>query len=263
MLKQRVITAVILAPLVIAGVLLAPTRGFAAGLGLVVLIGAWEWSALIPLESTVARLAWVLLVGGVMLALFVWPAMMAWAPFLGAAWWVGAVFWLARSQQGRDARFLKTVAGVMVVVPCWAALVQLHGADPWRVMFLLALVWCTDIGAYFIGKTWGRRRLAPMISPGKTWEGALGGFLAALVFAVVVGFLVLPGPPQILTLALLVAVTVLFSDFGDLFVSLMKRHRGVKDSGHILPGHGGVLDRLDSLFAAAPVFVSGAWVLSL
>jgi phosphatidate cytidylyltransferase len=141
--------------------------------------------------------------------------------------------------------------------------VAIHAQDPIRVLFLLLLIWMADIGAYFVGRQFGQRKLAPRVSPGKTWAGIWGGLILSMFFATVVGVVVLSGPVEVLKLALLCGVTVVFSVIGDLSVSLMKRHCGVKDSGTILPGHGGVLDRLDSLFAAAPVFAVGTGLLGL
>lgn len=267
MLRQRVLTAVVLAPLVIAGVLFAPPMGFAAGLAVVVLASAWEWAALIPVRGTSQRVAYVVLLA-VLLALLSdglarYPALQQQLPVAGVAWWLLAGVWLAFPAAGREARAVKAVTGMLVLLPCWVALVALHAQDPVRVLFLLALIWSADIGAYFVGKRFGQRKLAPRVSPGKTWAGTWGGLILSVLFATGVGLAVLPGPADVLKLALLCGVTVVFSGIGDLSVSLMKRHCGIKDSGKLLPGHGGVLDRLDSLFAAAPVFVVGTGFLGL
>jgi phosphatidate cytidylyltransferase len=155
---------------------------------------------------------------------------------------------------------LRALAGDLILVPAWGALVALHGQEPhgpaW-VLFLAALVWLADIGAFFAGRRWGRRKLAVRVSPGKSWEGVAGGVLAALAGAAVA--VVLAGEPlhQVPILFVLVVVTVAASVLGDLTESLFKREAGLKDSGGLLPGHGGVLDRIDSLLAAAPVFVLG------
>jgi len=263
MLKQRVITAVILGPLVVAGVLFAPNTGFAAGLAVVVLAGAWEWGALIPVSGRAQRLAYIVLMAAGLAAIAFYPASWKLFPPLGVAWWVLAGLWLAFPEAGREARPIKAVTGMLVLLPCWVALVTIHAQDPARVLFLLLLIWIADIGAYFVGRRFGQKKLAPRVSPGKTWAGTWGGLVLSLFFAASVGLAVLPGPAEVLKLALLCGVTVVFSGIGDLSVSLMKRHCGVKDSGKILPGHGGVLDRLDSLFAAAPVFAVGTGLLGL
>jgi phosphatidate cytidylyltransferase len=244
-------------------VLFAPNSGFATGLAVVVLAGAWEWAGLIPTGGTSRRVAYVALLAALLGVLARYPAVAQPMTLLGVAWWLLAGLWLAFPGWAREARPVKAVTGTLVLLPCWVALVALHAQDPVRVLFLLGLIWTADIGAYFVGKGFGQRKLAPRVSPGKTWAGTWGGLILSLLFATGVGLAVLPGPADVLKLALLCGVTVAFSGIGDLSVSLMKRHCGVKDSGKLLPGHGGVLDRLDSLFAAAPVFAVGTELLGL
>lgn len=263
MLKQRVVTAVVLAPLVVAAVLFAPAAGFAVGLAVVVLVGAWEWAALIPAEGAPYRVAYLVVIAALLAGLYHCPAVAQQLPLLGVAWWLLAGLWLAFPEVGRAARPIKAVTGMLVLLPCWAALVAIHAQDPVRVLFLLVLIWVADIGAYFVGRRFGQRKLAPRVSPGKTWAGTWGGLILSMLFATVVGLVVPPAPVDVFKLTLLCGVTVVFSGIGDLSVSLMKRHCGIKDSGKILPGHGGVLDRLDSLFAAAPVFAVGTELLGL
>jgi phosphatidate cytidylyltransferase len=243
--------------------LFASNTGFAAGMAIVVLAGAWEWAALIPVRGTPYRLAYVALIAALLAGLFACPAIAQQLPVLGVAWWALAAIWLVNPETLRETRVLKAVVGMLVLLPCWVALVAIHAQDPIRVLFLLLLIWMADIGAYFVGRQFGQRKLAPRVSPGKTWAGIWGGLILSMFFATVVGVVVLSGPVEVLKLALLCGVTVVFSVIGDLSVSLMKRHCGVKDSGTILPGHGGVLDRLDSLFAAAPVFAVGTGLLGL
>jgi phosphatidate cytidylyltransferase len=152
---------------------------------------------------------------------------------------------------------------LIVLIPTWLAVVALHESGeqgPLLVMYLLSLIWVADSGAYFSGRAWGKRKLAPSVSPGKSWEGVGGGALLSLAYAVgAAQVLGLPGNqwPLFVVLSL---VTVLFSVLGDLTESMFKRHAGIKDSGTLLPGHGGVLDRIDSVTAAAPVFVVGFWL---
>jgi phosphatidate cytidylyltransferase len=155
---------------------------------------------------------------------------------------------------------MKMLAGVLVIVPAWAALAELHALGtngPKLVLMLLVMVWLADSGAYFAGRQWGRTKLAPVISPGKTWEGVYGGLLASLLFAAIAGGLYSQSIKWTLTFMAVSLVTVLFSVAGDLLESLMKRQSGIKDSGSIIPGHGGIFDRIDSLVAAAPVFLIG------
>jgi len=159
-------------------------------------------------------------------------------------WAVVAPWWLRRGVQGRGL----AVAGFIVILPAAVAFASLA---PLEVLLILVLIWIADSGAYFVGRAWGRRKLAPNISPGKTWEGALGGTAAALVYAIILGTFIegLFWVPYLLAAALLAVLSIV----GDLFESAAKRHAAVKDSGTLLPGHGGVLDRIDSATAALPV----------
>jgi phosphatidate cytidylyltransferase len=157
-------------------------------------------------------------------------------------------------------RVFKGIAGVLVTLPCWASFVTLHARvdhGPLITLALLVIVWLADSGAYFAGKRWGHTRLAPVISPGKTWEGVLGGIITSAIVALLAGFWYSQSLEWTLTLVPVVLLAVMFSIVGDLLESLMKRQVGLKDSGHIIPGHGGVLDRIDSLTAAAPMFLIG------
>jgi phosphatidate cytidylyltransferase len=254
-------------PLVVYGVLNLSTEMFALLLGIVLLAGAWEWSRLIPLQGLPARLAFTVVVAGLMgllwqagLAQFITPLLLA-----GLAWWLVALFWLSRPQLGRQPSLLsvnlKMLAGLLVIIPAWVALAGLHahssGGGPKLVLILLVMVWLADSGAYFAGRQWGRTKLAPVVSPGKTWEGVFGGLLASLVFAALAAGLYSGSLEWTLTFMLVSLMAVLFSVAGDLLESLMKRQSGIKDSGTIIPGHGGVLDRIDSMLAAAPVFLIG------
>ena len=264
MLKWRVITALLLAPPVFALVWYAPTVWLAVVFGAVILLAASEWAALVPLRSRPGRLAYV----GAHLAVLVlaWLAVRGGAggatPVLlvGALWWVAAVAWLvlyARAPGGRaPPPVIGAAVGFLVLTPAWAGMVFLHQQGPYGgywVTLLLLLVWGSDVGGYFAGRAFGRRKLAPAISPGKTWAGVVGGLVLGLG---AVGFDLAPAA---LPLGLLAAyvLTIGFGVAGDLFESMMKRQRGVKDSGTLLPGHGGVLDRVDALVAGAPVLALG------
>lgn len=261
MLKQRVITASVLALLALWAVLKLPAVGFGGLLLGITLLCAWEWAALAELT---ARYRWVycglmgLLIGslwpvttqaGLMVALLL-PIFIAWC---------GVAFWLLQPSRPLPviSPAMAAVAGLVALGAAWLALMGLRqAAGPGLVLFLLALIWAADTGAYFAGRRWGQRKLAPRISPGKTWEGVGGAAAAVLAFGVIGVLWLEQGPrwPGFLGLCL---VTAGFSIIGDLFESLLKRQRGLKDSGALLPGHGGILDRLDSLIAAAPVFFLG------
>ena len=263
MLKQRVITASVLALIALWVVLKLPAAGFGAALLAVVLLGAWEWADLAGLTQPRGRL----LYGGLVLALIlaIWPLVGRPTVVAGLmipvfAAWCGVLVWLWRyagQPERQDRPLMVGVAGVVALAAAWLALMGLRdGLGPAYVLFLLMLIWVADIGAYFAGRRWGRRKLALAISPGKTWEGVWGAMVAALVFALI-GAVVLDVGSRWAGFVAVCLATVGFSIVGDLFESMMKRQRGVKDSGSLLPGHGGVLDRLDSLIAAAPVFLLG------
>jgi phosphatidate cytidylyltransferase len=224
-----------------------------------VLMGAWEWSAFLKWADLRARGAFVA-VTGILLAV-AWlgtrnPAGLE--ALLGTAllWWLIALVWIVAAPR-RVRSWSAGLAGLLSLVPAWLALTRLrletrHGAE-W-VLFALVLVWMADIGAYFCGRRFGRRRLAPAVSPGKTWEGALGGLAASGIVAVAGGawFRLPLGPFLVLCLA-----AAAFSIVGDLTESLLKRFAGMKDSGTLFPGHGGVMDRIDSVTGAAPVLLLG------
>lgn len=265
MAEARVVTGAVAAAGMAAAVLWLPTPAVAAVLAAFAAAGAWEWGGLVGLQGA-ARSLYV----GAVLAMLValWPAARGAGlePVLAAAllWWAGALAWETRPQVARGAgaaaRLLKLLAGVLVLAPAWTALVWLHGAGqrgPALLLYVLALVWVADSAAYYAGRRWGRHRLAPRLSPGKTWEGLGGGLAGAGLFALAAGLAAGQGGADLARWTALGLLAALASVAGDLFESLIKRHAGVKDSGSLFPGHGGVLDRIDSLTAAAPVFVAG------
>jgi len=259
-LKQRVIAALVLIPLVVLSVLYLPTPVFAALMAVFILLGAWEWTNLVPLETPAGRLGLLAGIGGLLFA--VWnlgPVPEYRQGILGVAviWWCLVTCWLLWPHWGKGNRVLKVLVSVVTLVPAWFALVVLHGESPELVLFTLVIIWIADSGAYFSGRAMGRHRLAPAISPGKTWEGVAGGMLGGGIFAGIIGVVLGFEGSALIEFVALCLVVVAVSVVGDLFISLLKRQQGVKDSGHIIPGHGGVLDRIDSLNAAVPVFAAG------
>lgn len=265
MLRTRVLTALGLAPPVIAGVWFLPGAVFALLAGLVFLLAAWEWARLVGVADT-TLLSSYLAAGAAAMLLLGWWGLPAAAPavsLVGVAWWLTALLWLGCFTFGENggflARQLKLAAGWLALLPAWVLLSAMQGASggPLWVLMLLAVVWAADISAYFVGKQFGRRRLAPRVSPGKTWAGAVGAVGGALLVGCAAGLWLGLRDASLLVLLAVVSVTVAFSVVGDLFESLVKRHAGTKDSGGLLPGHGGIFDRLDSLFAAVPVFYWG------
>jgi len=264
-MKQRIITALVLAPLAIAAVLWLPTAVFMGLVAAILLLGLWEFARLAGLPQRHLRAAVLALNAG----LIGWLAWLGWSDqayrliaLLGVIWWLLAAAWLGRVPMAREPTtanlLLKLGVGSLLVIPCWAAAALLHhdGAyGPRWTLFALLLVWGADTFAYFVGSRLGGAKLAPSISPGKTWAGFWGGMAGvALISAAAVPLLGLGYArwPLLLVLALATGVA---SVVGDLFESLIKRHSGAKDSGDLVPGHGGVMDRLDSILAALPVFV--------
>ncbi|MGA7540524.1 MAG: phosphatidate cytidylyltransferase [Steroidobacteraceae bacterium] len=264
-LRKRVATAAVLIALLLAVLFWLPAAATVGLLTLVVLVGAWEWSAFVKLADPRLRGAYVGLVG--LLLPFAWLATRNAAgleALLGAAllWWLTALVWIVAAPR-RVSRWSAGLAGLLSLVPAWLALTRLrlrtgHGAE-W-VLFALVLVWMADIGAYFCGRRFGRRRLAPSVSPGKTWEGALGGLIASGAVAVAGSAWFRLPLGRFLALCL---GAVAFSIIGDLTESLLKRFAGMKDSGTLFPGHGGVMDRIDSVTGAAPVLLLGLTMLGV
>ncbi len=271
-LRSRVITALILAPLAIFAVLKMPSTAFAALFGLVLCYGIWEWTRVIGVRNQVLRVLAVALNGGLMAALLWlnlghWLLPIAW---IGVAWWCLAVLWLRSIEFGAEPttrnREIKLLVGSVMVVPAWVAAWLIHRAQPdgpWWTLFVLMLIWVADISAYFAGRRFGKHKLAPRISPGKTREGVYGALAGTVLFTAVAGWVIEPIPVGHVLLIVLATVTVLFSIVGDLFESLIKRQSHLKDSGSLLPGHGGMLDRIDSVLAALPIFVCGRYLIGL
>ncbi|MEQ5800840.1 phosphatidate cytidylyltransferase [Halomonas sp. H10-9-1] len=258
MLRQRIITAAWLAPLMLAGLFGLNGGAFALFTAAIVLLGGWEWTNLAGIEGRGRRLALVAGLGLAMALLWVGGGIQAaWPLWLGLVGWGLNLFWVTHypartAQWSSPARRL--AMGLWVLLPAWVGLNVLRETGGIWLLFVLLLVWSADIGAYFAGRAFGRQKLAPRVSPGKSWEGVLGGMAAtlalALVFAIGQGLAAVDAALLVLTTLAVTLVSVL----GDLLESMLKRHRGIKDSSNLLPGHGGVLDRIDSLTAALPLF---------
>lgn len=272
MLLQRTLTALVLAPLVILIILLSSSAVFALIAAAAFLVALWEWAQLSGLKNQSARIG-LLVVAIIAFALLWYGHAGITTPLLlaaGVAWWLLACLWLRHFAFGAaptaENRALKLLASAFVLLPAWIALISIHDREPhghWWTLLALVIVWAADIGAYFSGRTFGTRKLAPQISPGKTWAGAHGALVAGVLVTLLGGWLLDVRGTQLLGLGLLALLTVAASIVGDLIESLMKRHAKVKDSGTIIPGHGGLMDRLDSVFAALPVFAAGLLLLGL
>lgn len=277
MLKTRVITAVFLLAAFLFALFYLPPMGWLGFVTVIAAVAAWEWGALMRLGAS-ARiwLALILFLVCVLLSAFEPAAVGLGVGFSpAAAWRLGwvlylpaAAFWLLVVPIWLNRRWplsnvvLGLATGGALILPTWLALVQLRQAGPLALLAVMVVVWLADIGAYFVGRRFGKHKLAPNISPGKTWEGAIGGGVAVLVY----GFLLSARLPaalagnDLLLLAVLLLLT-LISVLGDLFESLLKRQAGLKDSSSVLPGHGGVLDRIDSLTSTLPL-VALVWLMT-
>ncbi|WP_257285797.1 phosphatidate cytidylyltransferase [Endozoicomonas sp. SESOKO1] len=257
MLKQRIITALLLAPVALAGVFLLPLAGFGVFIAAIIMVAAWEWANLSGFEQRSVRLAYVLAIGAFCgLTLFLSPYLIL---GLAAVWWLIA-FILVKQYPGSgsllESRAFRLMTGLLTLVPAWLGLYQLKQMTDsgWLIVTLLVMVWAADCGAYFAGKRFGKIKLIERVSPKKTLEGLVGGLLFSMLISSLVTLLGSVSFAQGVSLLTLTILTVLVSVLGDLWESVLKRYRGVKDSGNLLPGHGGVLDRIDSLTAAVPIF---------
>lgn len=267
MLKARIATAVALIIPLLLLILLVPTFGVALFVLVVMGLGAWEWARLGRFEGVAAHWGFVgvlvglsafLVLSGLTWTWSFWHQAVLWLALL---WWITVFVALPVYQPGRLAgaggTWLLRLAGLLTLVPATLALVWLHAWSPFLVLYVVALVAMADTGAYFAGRRFGRSLLAPDISPGKTREGLFGGLLAGGGVAVIGALAWGLAPMESLVWVLLSVVVAMVSVTGDLLESLLKRESGAKDSGELLPGHGGILDRVDSLTAAAPVFLLG------
>ncbi len=257
MLTTRIITAAVLVAIVLVCVLWLPSWAMALAFGAAWTLGALEWGKLVGWPRAGARLyAGVVVVLGLLGgAWFDASGAVAFA-WIAAGWWIVALASVI-AYPWRVPSIVVAAAGILALVPSWFLLAYIHNSGPRGpalVLSLLCVVWAADVGAYFFGRAFGRAKLAPTVSPGKTWAGVGGGVGAAILAGVVTAMLL--GLPS-LNWALIAATTAVASIVGDLTVSLCKRRAGTKDSGHLLPGHGGILDRIDSLTAAVPVYVLG------
>lgn len=258
MLQQRILTALVIAPVVLVTLTLLPPLATWILLSVLVLIGAWEWTAFPGFSNR--RLRWAYFVA-IAAAMFVsWRYShseegLQLLLYVAVAWWLVAFVWI--TTYPKATALLAVVAGFMVLVPAWTALARLslvYDQGRMLVLLLLLLVVAADVGAYFTGRRLGRVKLAPRVSPGKTWEGVFGGLIAACVVAAIASW---PLEVPTIPFVALCCGVVVASIVGDLTESMFKRYAGIKDSGTIFPGHGGVLDRIDSITAAAPFFVLG------
>ncbi|VVN95321.1 phosphatidate cytidylyltransferase [Pseudomonas fluorescens] len=265
MLKQRIITALILLPIALCGFFLLEGTGFALFIGLVVTLAAWEWARLAGFTAQPVRVAYAAMVALLLFFMHVLPGLAPWVLAAAVIWWSLATFLVLtypRTSERWASAASKLVIGLLILLPAWQGLVLIkqQPLGNWLIMAVMVLVWGADIGAYFSGRAFGKRKLAPRVSPGKSWEGVYGGLAASLLITAVVGLARDWSAAQMLMGLIGAAIVVLISVVGDLTESMFKRQSGIKDSSNLLPGHGGVLDRIDSLTAAIPVFAVLLWM---
>ncbi|SES71475.1 phosphatidate cytidylyltransferase [Thorsellia anophelis] len=265
MFKQRVITSLILIPLAIGGLFYLDSFWFTAVLAVVGGLTAWEWTNMMHIKSSAMRM----LLGAIFTCVVIacaaifTPIQTAMVNHLilsiSIGWWVaviGLVLTYPKSSMiWKQTHFLKSLFILFILLPFIVGMVELKAMSPWWVMYVLCLVWISDTGAYLVGKKWGKHKLAPKVSPGKTWQG----FGGALFFSCLLPVGVLLFKPEFIPVTtlqffIISVITVIVSVFGDLAESMFKREAGVKDSSQLIPGHGGVFDRIDSLTAAVPIF---------
>jgi phosphatidate cytidylyltransferase len=257
MLKQRILTALIALAVLLIVIFVLPPNAAKAFIGLLVLGGAWEWAGFLEADNPLVRVVYVAFIAACLFAVdLVLPGATMTILMASLGWWALALAWTFVFPTPIPMLF-RWFGGALVLVPLFVALASLYATGPAYLLFALFVVWAADVGAYFAGRRFGRVKLAPSISPGKTWEGVIGGLVAVAVVASVFAALLGLEPGLIVPFSMAAAA---LSVVGDLTVSMFKRTAGLKDSGKLFPGHGGILDRIDSVSAAAPLIAIGLTV---
>jgi len=265
-LKQRILTALVLAPIMIGGIFYLPLAQFKLFIAAIVTLGAWEWANLSGVKMQVGRIAYAGIVAGLIwLIEFEGLVQEIDVLYLALIWWILAFLLVAAHPKLKgvwSTPVVRMLMGLAILVPMWVGFVQIksYPFNDYLIMYVMLVVWGADVGAYFAGRTFGKHKLAATVSPGKTWEGVYGGLATTFVIALGGGYLLEEKAGLSLDMtqwALLVVITLAItfvSVVGDLIESMVKRHRGIKDSSNLLPGHGGIMDRIDSMTAALPMF---------
>jgi phosphatidate cytidylyltransferase len=260
MLLKRVLTASVVAPIAVFGILTLTQTGFELALALILIVSSWEYCNLIQITHLVGKALYASLVLATAYFLNNEPSILTIVLYAAVAWWLIALAWVVMFPKGsrllRKALVIKLINGLFLFVPMAISLMALYLQDSVLVLFLLILIWAADIGAYLAGKSFGKNKLCPRVSPGKTREGVYGGVALSQVVAMSYVYIAIQTPSlsDFLIFCFLALVVSIVSVLGDLFESVLKRIAEVKDSGNILPGHGGLLDRIDSLTSSAPIF---------
>ncbi len=260
MLKFRILTALILIPIVIAGIALLPIPYFGVAIAIILSACALEWCFLIKLKI-IRTFFYVLITLSILVMLSFTPIILAHVfLWVGLLWWILALVLVSTYPKlmsfWQNSLSNRILVGWCLILPTWSGLfVIIKQPDGrWLLLLLLILVWVADSGAYFVGKAKGQRKLAPNISPGKTVEGMLGGFITGAIVAIISALIMRYNFEHSLLYILILLIMIFAALLGDITESMFKRQQDVKDSGKLLPGHGGLLDRLDSVFAVAPLF---------
>ncbi|HGM9947254.1 TPA: phosphatidate cytidylyltransferase [Providencia rettgeri] len=273
MLKYRLLTAIVLIPIVIAALFLLSPANFGLVVIAVCALGAWEWAQFVGWHSQAKRVGLAVVFAAILLAMqfsisninqFSSEPMVLYGLWAGLIWWVIAIILVVTypvsASWGKSA-IIRLLFGVLTIIPFYCGMMVLRTVGyqsdtffgAWWLLYVMLLVWGADSGAYAFGRTIGRNKMAPKVSPGKTWEGLVGGLITAGIISwLFSAFAPIPVMPDYLLVTSIIVVVV--SVFGDLTESMFKRQSGIKDSSHLIPGHGGILDRIDSLTAAIPVF---------
>lgn len=265
---QRIITGAALGIFIVYLVFFLSNLYIALIFAFIAVIGAWEWASLTGPPGMIWKIFYTFVFSIILAVTWIYaaPENVYLIFLVSALWWAAIVFMLmiynSHWLQTEWLKLFLALSGFIVLIPAWLALRTLHQQGPSVLMFLLALVWIADIAAYFTGKIFGKHKLAPELSPGKTKEGLYGALAASSIVSIAGIYLFKIDKGSWILFGILCLLTALISVVGDLYESMLKRRAGVKDSGKILPGHGGVLDRIDSLTAAAPGFVLGMlWII--
>ncbi|MCU7937720.1 MAG: phosphatidate cytidylyltransferase [gamma proteobacterium symbiont of Bathyaustriella thionipta] len=281
MLKSRVITALLLFPLAVYGILFLSNSLFAAFVGFIILLGAYEWAGFAKFPSTLSKLAYVVIIGTIIFSLWLVNFILSSSMMnqIAVGFWLFALILLSgfpeKAKFWHGSSPVIAIIGAFLLVLTWYALISIHAIEglkfaqttmtgPYLVFSVMMLVWIADTGAYFSGKRFGKNKLAPKISPGKSREGVYGGLILAAIIVSLFTFWHGGSSQDYLHIIGISLVTVVFSVIGDLLESMFKRQANIKDSSNLLPGHGGILDRIDSVTAAGPVFyITLSWMYQL
>lgn len=267
-LKQRIISAVILLFVMLAAIFWLPTNGFLIFILLIMIPAGWEWATMSGLISPQARITYIASI--ILLCLLLQGVSIHWILLASIVWWVFATYLIvnypAGSHRWAKRPLLLCMMGFMIFAPCVLALQNLQDTQqfgPQFVLCLMGLIWIADSAAYFTGKAWGKHKLAPSVSPGKSWQGVFGATVGVFLLSILAAWFFGFNGVDFFLFLLVCMVSLIASIVGDLMESMIKREAGMKDSGSLIPGHGGVCDRIDSLTSAAPVFLLGLFSLGV